>query len=172
MSTSQETLEHELQDLMSAESQLIAVVPKWKGSASSPELSEAFRASLAQTKEHKKRLQEVGTLLNVDLNGESCQAMEGLVGEVQSLLDNQQLSAARDADLVAAAQRVEQQQITAYGSVIALAKELGHEEAVVILETTLQEEVRTEKSLAQLAETTILPRAEEESSAPFSNRAN
>jgi ferritin-like metal-binding protein YciE len=172
MSTPQETLTYELQELMSAESQLIGVMPKWKGAASSPELSEAIRAQLALAKAHKKRLQEVGALLGCDLNGPSNATMEGLVSEVQAVLDELQLSAARDAALVAVAQRVEQYEIAAYESAIALAKTLENEEAVALLEASLQEQVRTEKSLQQLAESTILPRAEEESSAPFSNRAS
>jgi ferritin-like metal-binding protein YciE len=66
--------------------------------------------------------------------------MEGLVEEGTEVLEAQGPGPVIDAALIAAAQRVEHYEISAYGSARALATHLGHEEVVTLLEETLEEE--------------------------------
>ena len=51
----------------------------------------------------------------------------------------------------ASAQKVEHYEIATYGSLCAWAEQLGLEEAIPLLEETLQEEKRTDQNLTELA---------------------
>lgn len=159
MPTLEEIFLHELKDLYSAESQLIAALPKMSKASNTPELAQAFDTHLAQTREQKNRLEQVAKLLDESLAGETCKAMKGLVEEGQGIIEEFDESAARDAALIAAAQRVEHYEIAAYGSAVALAKALGHEDVASLLDATLQEEGDTDKLLTQICEGTVIPNA-------------
>ena len=157
MTTLPEVLEHELKDLFSAESQLIKALPKMQKAATTPELAQAFETHLAQTKEQRARLQEVGKLLDINLGGHTCKAMQGLIEEGQEIVEEFDPSPARDAALIAAAQRVEHYEISAYGCARALAKALGHAEVAALLDTTLQEEGDTDKLLTDISLNNVVP---------------
>jgi ferritin-like metal-binding protein YciE len=157
MTTLPEIFEHELKDLFSAESQLIAALPKMKKAASTPELAQAFETHLAQTREQKARLQEIAKMLDTSLGGHTCKAMQGLIEEGSELMEEFEPSPARDAALIAAAQRVEHYEISAYGSACALAKALGHNEVAALLDKTLQEEGDTDKLLTEISLNTVVP---------------
>ena len=106
MATLQEIFLHELQDIFSAESQLIQAFPKMQKASATPELAQLFETHLEQTKEQKNRLQQIGELLGEKLQGETCKAMQGLVKEAEGILEEFDQSSGRDAALVAAAQRI------------------------------------------------------------------
>ncbi len=159
MPTLQEIFEHEIQDLYSAESQLVAALPKMEKAASSEKLAEAFRNHTEQTKEHKNRIEQVAQLLGVSAKAETCKAMKGLVEEGQSIIEEFDQSLPRDAALIAAAQRVEHYEISAYGSALAMAQALGLEEVAAILESTLNEEKETDVLLTDISVGEILPNA-------------
>lgn len=162
MTTLSEIFIHELKDIFSAESQLIKALPKMAKASATPELAEAFTTHLEQTKVQRDRLQQIGEILEEKLTGETCKAMQGLIEEGEGIVEDFDESAARDAALVAAAQRVEHYEISAYGSALALAKALGHEDVVALLEQTLQEEADTDKLLTQICESTVVPAALED----------
>jgi ferritin-like metal-binding protein YciE len=61
----------------------------------------------------------------------------------------------RDAGMIAAAQAVEHYEITRYGTLVAWAKQLGHEDAAKLLQETLEEEKKTDQLLSKLAEQTL-----------------
>jgi hypothetical protein len=60
-----------------------------------------------------------------------------------------------DAALIAGAQRVEHYEMAAYGTLVAWANAMGHEEVVDLLQATLDEEKATDEALTQLAEAGI-----------------
>ncbi len=60
-----------------------------------------------------------------------------------------------DAALIAAAQRVEHYEMAGYGTVCTYAKMLKEREVLKLLKATMAEEVATDKSLSELAESTI-----------------
>ena len=143
---------HELTDLYSAEKQLAQALPKLAKAASSRELQNAFEQHLDQTKQHATRLEEIGEKLDIKVNGETCEAMKGLIKEGESLMKDNEAGEALDAALIAAAQRVEHYEIAAYGSARTFAKHLGHEEAARLLDQTLDEESATDEKLTRIAE--------------------
>ena len=146
---------HELKDLLSAEKQLVKALPKMAKGAASKALRAAFEEHLEQTKGHIERLEQIFALLNKPSRAEHCQAMEGLVAEGADLLEEEGAPMVKDAALIGAAQRVEHYEIAAYGTTRALAELLGLNEAVELLQHTLDEEKETDEKLTELAQCEI-----------------
>lgn len=148
----EDVFKHELMDLHSAEQQLAAALPKLAEKASSPKLREAFENHLAVTREQLERLKEIGQQMGVELKGETCKGMQGLIEEARHIMEMDGSEQAMDAALIAAAQRVEHYEIAGYGTVCTYAQELGHDEALELLKKTLAEEERTDELLTEIAE--------------------
>lgn len=144
--------EHQLKDLYSAEDQLTKAIPKMAKAAHDKKLKEAFESHLEETKEQKQRLAEVCKELGIKPNGETCKAMQGLIKEAESFLEEDASEEVRDAGLIADAQRVEHYEISGYGTVVRYAKELGHKEIAKKLQKTLDEEYDADNKLDKLAE--------------------
>jgi ferritin-like metal-binding protein YciE len=142
----------QLRDLYSAENQLVKALPKMAKAASSPELAQGFTDHLEQTKEHVARLEKIFESLEEKPTGKKCKAMEGLVAEGAETIEENATPAAKDALLIAAAQRVEHYEMAGYGSVKTYARLLGEDESAKLLEQTLQEEEETDEKLTEVAE--------------------
>ena len=84
--------------------------------------------------------------------GKKCLGMEGLVKEGAETIQEDYEDAVKDAAIIGAAQRVEHYEIAAYGTTRELARLLGEDEHVSLLEQTLAEEKQTDERLTQLAE--------------------
>ncbi|GAB3166430.1 YciE/YciF ferroxidase family protein [Telluribacter humicola] len=153
-------LEHQLQDLYSAESQIIEALPLMQEKASNDKLKKAFQMHLEQTKKQKERLEKIAQLLDIKIQGEKCKAMEGIIKEAQSFLKEDASPEVMDAGLIAEAQRVEHYEIAGYGTASHYAKELGHSEAAKLLTQTLEEEKDTDEKLNDLAIQRINVKAE------------
>jgi ferritin-like metal-binding protein YciE len=142
---------HELKDLLSAEKQLVKALPKMAKGASSDALKEAIEDHLEQTKTHVERLETIFQDLGKAARAEHCKAMEGLVEEGAELLEEEGDAMVKDAALIGAAQRVEHYEISAYGTARTLAELLGQNNAVKLLQQTLDEEKETDDKLTELA---------------------
>jgi ferritin-like metal-binding protein YciE len=148
----QDVLMEQLADLYSAETQLVAALPQMAGAAHSTQLREAFNHHLEQTRNHVQRLDEAFSDLSVPRQSETCQAMRGLIEEGDEIVHATGDPDAIDAALIAAAQRVEHYEISAYGTASAIANELGYEKTAALLDETLDEEAQADKLLSKLAE--------------------
>lgn len=147
----------ELKDIYSAESQIIRALPKMAKAATSPMLREAFESHLEETKIQKERLDKIGEALDIRLTGKKCAAMEGLIEEGKEILEADGLPSLIDAALIAAAQRVEHYEISAYGTARALAQHLGYTEAEKLLDETIHEEGAADHKLTKIAESDVYP---------------
>jgi ferritin-like metal-binding protein YciE len=159
----------QLKDLYSAETQLIKALPKMAKAATSPDLAQGFEDHLEQTKGHANRLEQIFEKLEEEPTGKKCKAMEGLIKEGAEAIEENASPAAKDALLIAAAQRVEHYEMAGYGSVKTYANLLGEDEAAALLEQTLQEEVETDEKLTEAAES-INVEANETEETPTSRR--
>jgi ferritin-like metal-binding protein YciE len=137
-------------DLMSAEKQLVAALPKVAAAASAAELKDAINEHLEQTKTHVKRLEEVQGILGVS-GTTTCKAMQGLVAEGDEVIGKGGDPTAKDAAIIASAQRIEHYEIAGYGTARTLAGELNHGDAERLLGETLDEESAAEKLLSKIA---------------------
>jgi len=143
----------ELRDLYDAENQLTKALPKMAEGSSSPELREAFEEHLEQTRNHVSRLEKVFAGLGEKPKAEKCKGMEGLIKEGSELLKEDDFdSEVKDAAIIGAAQKVEHYEIAGYGTVRTFAELLGEDEAVSLLEETLEEEKETDQKLTELAD--------------------
>jgi len=141
----------QLKDLYSAETQLVDALPKMAETAVSPELKTAFREHLSQTRQHVERLERIFRGMNEKPKGETCEGMKGLIKEGEEMIKMKGEPEVIDAGLIAAAQRVEHYEIAGYGTVRTYAELLGDQEAVRLLERTLQEEEETDEKLTAIA---------------------
>jgi ferritin-like metal-binding protein YciE len=148
-------LVHELQDIYNAESQITKALPKMIKAAMHPELKAAFDQHLQETENQIDRLEQVFKLLGVPAKGRKCEAMAGIIAEGQKTMEEDATPNVLDAALIAAAQRVEHYEIAAYGCVATYAEMLGYDQAHKLLGQTLDEEERTDRKLSDLAETVI-----------------
>lgn len=159
----QELFIDELRDIYWAEKHLVKALPKMEKASSSEELANAFADHLAVTQEQVSRLEQVFELLGEKARGKKCDAMEGLVKEAESVIeDTEEGTSTRDVALIIAAQKVEHYEIAAYGGLATLAKTMGKTEIKDLLGQTLDEEKETDELLTQLAETSINESASQE----------
>jgi ferritin-like metal-binding protein YciE len=146
-----DVLVEQLEDLYSAEQQLVEALPKVAGAASSDQLRQALETHLEQTRGHVSRLEQIFGQVGVQSPSDHCEGMEGLLREGEEIVSAEGDAAAKDAALIAAAQRVEHYEIAAYGTARTLADELGFDEAKDLLNDTLDEESEADKLLTKIA---------------------
>lgn len=152
---------HQLKDIFSAEKQLLKALPTIIENSSNEPLQKAFEEHLVETKDHKKRLEEIGEALDIDLTGETCNAMKGLIEEAEEFISENPELDVKDAGIIADAQRIEHYEISAYGTIVTFAEALGHNDAAKKLQQTLDEEYAADTTLNELAIESVNPRAKE-----------
>ena len=146
----------EIKDIYWAEKHLVKALPKMSKGATSTILADAIDKHLEETKEHVSRLEQVFELLGKKPQAKKCDAMEGLVKEAESILEDTDADTmVRDAGIIIASQKVEHYEIASYGSLVALATKMGLKEASTLLSATLEEEKKTDSNLTELALTEI-----------------
>jgi ferritin-like metal-binding protein YciE len=143
---------HTLGDIYYAENQILKALPKMAEQATSSELKEAFQQHLEETREQVKRLEQVFQMCKVPAKGEKCDAIEGIIKEADGLLEEIEDDEVRDAGMLAAAQAVEHYEISRYGTLIAWAEQLEMDDAIDLLEETLEEEKNADRLLTEIAE--------------------
>jgi ferritin-like metal-binding protein YciE len=155
----QDLLIHQLRDIYSAEQMLVKALPTLQEKASSEDLATAISEHLEETQNHVARLDQVFELLGERSGGVKCKAMEGLIAEAEEILDEDGNDAVIDAGIIAAAQRVEHYEISAYGSAKAFAALLKLSGVVKLLNETQEEETAADKKLSLIATTEVNARA-------------
>lgn len=151
----EDALVDELQDLLSAETQITQALPKMAEKATHPELKAAFQEHLEQTKGQIERLNQAFQMLGQSPQAKTCEAMKGLIKEGQSIMEEDAAPNVMDAFLIAAAQKVEHYEIASYGTICTWAETIGNEELSDLLGETLDEEEETDDKLTELAEAVI-----------------
>ena len=143
----------ELKDLYSAEKQITKALPKLVKAATSEELREAFQNHLEETEGQIERLEQIAEQMGKKLTGKTCEGMKGVLEEGTEVVEETEKgTSVRDAGLITAAQRVEHYEMAGYGGVIAYAKLLGLNDAVELLQETLEEEKAADQKLTKLSQ--------------------
>jgi ferritin-like metal-binding protein YciE len=142
----------ELKDIYWAEKHLVKALPKMKKAATSPDLAAAFEKHASETETHVETLEKVFELLDEKPATKKCEAMEGLLAEAQSIIDDTKKGThTRDAGLILAAQKVEHYEIATYGALRNFAEVMGHTDVAELLEKTLANEKATDEALTEAA---------------------
>src|SRR5450631_1974686 len=153
----------EIRDIYWAEKHIVKTLPKMYKAAGSEPLKHAFEDHLEETKEHVNRLEQVFQILGEKAQAKKCEAMEGIVKEGETIIDEtEEKTAVRDVGLVLAAQKVEHYEISTYGGLAQLARTLGKVDIADLLEKTLKEEKNADVRLTGVAEEGINYEAEHE----------
>jgi ferritin-like metal-binding protein YciE len=150
LQTVQDLFEHEISDLFSAETQLVAALPQMAQAATNDELREAFEHHLEETRDHVRRLEDIRGQIGITTSDE-CKGMKGLIEEGREIIETGGEADVKDAALISAAQRVEHYEIAAYGTARTLANELDLDAAQDLLDQTLDEESNADKLLTKIA---------------------
>lgn len=140
-----------LKDIYWAEKALMKALPKMSKNATSENLINAINDHLAVTEEQVKRLEQVFEIIGKKVSAKKCEAMEGLIKEGESIMEETEEGPVRDAGIVAASQKIEHYEIATYGTLAAFAQTLGEEEAVSLLQQTLEEEKEADILLTEAA---------------------
>lgn len=158
-----EFLTDSLKDIYYAEGEILKGLKKMEAAATSGDLKKGINKHYTQTQTQVKRLEEVFKLLGEKPEKKKCDAIDGILKEGESVLeDTEKGTMVRDVAIIIASQKVEHYEIATYGSLAALAKTLGLYEAANVLEETLLEEKSTDLSLTDLAVTAVNKEAKAE----------
>ncbi|MDU0343726.1 YciE/YciF ferroxidase family protein [Bosea rubneri] len=149
-----------LKDIYYAEKQILKALPKMAKAATAPELKQAFEKHRDETEMHVERLTDVFEIVGKAPRGKTCDAILGIIEEGKSIIEEFEGSPALDAGLLASAQAVEHYEISRYGTLKAWAQQLGMANAAKLLDQTLTEEMKTDQTLSQLAESKINKQAQ------------
>ena len=146
-----DVLQEQLEDLHSAETQLVVALPKMAQAAHHDQLREAFEHHLEETRGHLIRVEDALRELGVSNPTEGCKGMQGLIAEGQEMIAMGGDPMAQDAALIAAAQRVEHYEIAGYGTARQLAGDCGYDSIEDLMDQTLDEESNADKLLTKIA---------------------
>lgn len=146
---------HTLRDIYYAEKQIVKALPDMIQKATDPQLKQGFQSHLRETENHVKRLEQVFELTGKKAQGVDCPAIDGIIKEANEVAGEVDKKTVMDAALIACAQAVEHYEMTRYGTLIAWAKQLGHNNVVTLLNQTLDEEKAADKKLTSMAESQV-----------------
>jgi ferritin-like metal-binding protein YciE len=150
---------HSLQDIYYAENQIVKALPKMIDKATNRQLSAGLREHLRETENQVSRLEQVFERLGQTPRGVDCPAIDGLITEADEVAGEVDDKKVLDAAIIGSAQAVEHYEISRYGTLMAWAEELGHDNVLSLLNANLKEEKATDKKLSTLAEGKVNRRA-------------
>ena len=151
-----------LKDIYYAEKKILSALPKMAKAAQNEDLRAAFEKHKTETEGQIDRLEQVFELIEEKPQGKKCAAIEGILEEGQEIIKEYKGSPALDAGLVSAAQAVEHYEIARYGTLRTWAEELGLNQAMKLLQQTLDQEEATDQALTELAEAVVNQEAQAE----------
>lgn len=146
---------HTLQDIYYAENQIIKALPKMADRATNAALKSGFNHHLEETRQHVARLDKVFDGLGQKPKGVTCEAIEGIIAEAEQVMSDVGDKHVLDVAMASSAQAVEHYEMSRYGTLISLARQLGHNNAVDLLQQTLQEEKEADRKLTEIAESQV-----------------
>lgn len=146
---------HTLQDIYYAEQQITKALPTMIEEAQNPALKSGFTQHLQETKQQIVRLEQIFKALNQPVKGVTCLAIDGIIGEAKEVMHEIKDPNVMDVGLASSAQAVEHYEISRYGTLIAMAKQLGQNDVAALLNETLEEEKATDRKLTEIAEAQV-----------------
>ena len=145
----------ELKDIVYAERALLKALPKMAKNATEPKLAAAIENHVSVTQGQVERLDKIFEILGESNRGKKCDAMEGLIKEGESIMEETEAGPVRDAGIISASQKIEHYEIASYGTLAVFAKTLGEDEVASLLEATLAEEKEADSLLTESAYNSI-----------------
>ncbi|WP_442902414.1 YciE/YciF ferroxidase family protein [Flavobacterium sp.] len=144
-----------LKDIYWAEKALTKALPKMAKNATNSDLISTIEEHIEVTQKQVTRLEDVFANLGERASASKCEAMEGLIKEGESILEETEPGPVRDAGIIAASQKIEHYEIATYGTLVAFASTLGEDEVADLLIETLEEEKEADVALTENAYNSI-----------------
>ena len=154
-----------LKDIYWAEKALTKALPKMAKNATSENLINTINDHITVTEEQVSRLEQVFESIGEKATAKKCEAMEGLIKEGESIMQETQQGPVRDAGIIGASQKIEHYEIATYGTLAAFAQTLGEYDALELLQQTLDEEKEADMLLTEVAYNNINFEASDEENA-------
>lgn len=154
-----------LKDIYWAEKALTKALPKMSKNATSENLINTINDHITVTEEQVSRLEQVFESIGEKATAKKCEAMEGLIKEGESIMQETQEGPVRDAGIISASQKIEHYEIATYGTLAAFAQTLGEDDALELLQQTLDEEKEADMLLTEVAYNNINFEASDEENA-------
>lgn len=148
-----------LKDIYYAEKQILKALPGMVKKAGDAKLKDALELHQKETEDQITRLEEVFSLMETPARGKKCEAIEGILSEAKSHMDEIEDGEVLDAGMIGSAQAVEHYEITRYGTLIAWARQLGRNDAAKLLDANLKEEKKADMTLSKIAESSANQKA-------------
>lgn len=142
----------QLQQLNSAETQITEALPKMIEAATEPQLKQALKTHLEETKGHVARVQRILSQATGSSDSKKCKGIAALISEGEDVIKDAVDDSVRDAGIIAAAQKVEHYEMAAYGTVRTFAEILGEAAQASLLEQTLKEEKHADSVLTSISD--------------------
>jgi ferritin-like metal-binding protein YciE len=149
----------ELQELHSVEDQLVQALPKMAELVQNPQLKEAIRSHLDETRSQRDRLDDLLRRHGADVREHQDGSMQAILREGERWAKMVSDPDLRDAGVIASAQRVEHYEIAVYGTLATWAKQLGLSQDQQTLHDILEQEKRADEKLTELAKRVVNPEA-------------
>jgi ferritin-like metal-binding protein YciE len=140
-----------LRDVLYAEKQALKACKKSAKAATNQDLKQAFEQHGQETEGQIDRLQQIFDLINRPARAKTCEAMQGIMAEMEEDLGDVGTTPAADAVIIGCGQAIEHYEIARYGTLISWAKQLGQEEAAKLLAETLEQEKAADALLSKIA---------------------
>lgn len=146
----------ELEDMLSAENQIIKSLPKLIKLVNSADLKKALTNHLKETEHQVKRIEEIFSILGLPSKEKHCNAMEGLLKEADEIIKGKTTSFLLDAAIISAAQKVEHYEIATYGTLRSFARHLDLDSKIVdLLTESIDEEGGADKAMTKIADGSV-----------------
>jgi ferritin-like metal-binding protein YciE len=149
--TMDDLLLHGLKDIYYAENRIVKSLPGMIDKSTNRDLTKGLRDHLEETNNQIARLDQVFQKLGQKPQGVKCPAIDGLISEADDLVGEVADKGVLDAAIVGAAQSIEHYEIARYGTLIAWAESVGHDDIVRLLNTNLNEEKAADRKLSAVA---------------------
>ncbi len=151
ITTPKELFFHELGDILYVERDLASsTLPKLIDEVKDEEFKAGLEGHLEQTKQHVKNVEQVFEIFGEEPKAEECPGFEGLKTEHEELTEETSDSLIDLVDIGAAA-RTENYEIAAYEGLRRMAKALGEDKAVDLLDANLKDEKETLREVEKIA---------------------
>ncbi|HZQ92184.1 MAG TPA: DUF892 family protein [Terriglobales bacterium] len=151
MQTAHELFIHELNDMLDGEQKVLEALGEMAGESASPELRKNFEQHRQQTENQVERLREALDSIGEEPETTECRGIMGLKEEHDTFKEQDPSPDLMDVFNVGAGIKTERYEISAYESLIQLAKQMRHKQAEKLLNQNLKEEQQALRKLEQLS---------------------
>ena len=151
ISTTRELFVHELSDAMSAEQQILKMLPELQKEARHAELKKALKEHEQETKQQVKNLQTVFKQIGEQPEETTCYGLKGLADEHRALHEEEPSPDMLQMANVSGAAKTEHYEMVMYTGLVQMAKDLGERDAAQLLQANLDQEKAMAKRVEALA---------------------